>query len=130
MSGRGEAVKGHSPSRPDGEVLTEEPEEVRWPVLPQAGMSPVLSRLGKSVVPHLNTHRDVVETWSHYATRRKRSTPNRQSAARREIRVGALLAQNAAVVTMAMPKRCQANRLHKPTEFIAPRLVSLIDKGA
>ena len=58
--GGGRGVKGHSPSCPDGEVLTQEPEEVRWPVLPQAGMSPVLGCLGQSVVPHLHTHRHMV----------------------------------------------------------------------
>lgn len=57
MSGRGREVKGHLPSCPDGEVLTQEPDEVRWPVLPQADMSPVLGRLSKGVVPHLNSKR-------------------------------------------------------------------------
>lgn len=54
-------VKGHLPACPDREVLTQEPEEVRRPVLPHAGVSPVLRCLGKSVVPHLNTQR----RWEH-----------------------------------------------------------------
>lgn len=61
MSGKGGGVKGHLPSCPDWEVLTQEPEEVRRPMLPQAGMSPVLGRLCQCVVPHLKTHRDYVE---------------------------------------------------------------------
>lgn len=55
----GRGGKGHSPSCPDGEVLTQESEEVRWPMLPQAGVSPVLSCLSQSVVPNLNTQADV-----------------------------------------------------------------------
>lgn len=82
MSGRGKGgVKGHSPSCPDGEVLTQEPEEVRWPVLPQAGMSPVLGRLRQGVVPHLKHTRDAAGTPLH--NRWKISTP----AVRCEIRV-------------------------------------------
>lgn len=53
------AVTGHVPSRPDREVLTQEPEEVRWPVFPEAGMSPVLSCLCQGFIPHLkHTHTD------------------------------------------------------------------------
>lgn len=52
-------VRGHSPSCPHREVLTQEPEEVWRAVLPQAGVSPVLGRLGQRVVPHLAyTHAD------------------------------------------------------------------------
>lgn len=50
-------VAGHSPSCPHGEVLTQEPEEVRRAVLPQAGMGPVLGRFGQHVVPHLECTR-------------------------------------------------------------------------
>lgn len=68
MSGRGRGVKGHSPSCPDGEVLTQEPEEVRWPVLPQAGMSPVLGCLSQGFVPHLNTQAYGGNVETHYIT--------------------------------------------------------------
>lgn len=68
MLGRGREVKGHLPSCPDGEVLTQEPEEVRWPVLPQAGVSPVLGCLGESVVPHLKTQRHGGNMETHYIT--------------------------------------------------------------
>lgn len=59
-------VRGRLPSCPNREVLTQEPEEVRWPVLPQAGVSPVLGSLGQRVVPHLEhteRERDAVGTW-------------------------------------------------------------------
>lgn len=88
MLGRGvKEVKGRLPSCPDREVLTQEPEEVRWPVLPQAGVSPVLGRLGQRVVPHLErTERERrggnMET--HYITDRKyqRQNSSRQRDAR------------------------------------------------
>lgn len=68
MLGRGRGVKGRLPSCPDGEVLTQEPEEVRWPVLPQADVSPVLGCLGESVVPHLDTQRHGGNMETHYIT--------------------------------------------------------------
>lgn len=66
--GGGRGVTDHSPSCPDGEVLTQEPEEVRWPVLPQAGVSPVLGCLSQGVVPHLNTKRHGGDMETHYIT--------------------------------------------------------------
>lgn len=93
MSGRGRGVKGHSPSCPDGEVLTQEPEEVRWPMLPQAGVSPVLSCLSQSVIPHLNTqkgtryqHAQSLHNWQG----KKKINTTSFSAERCEIRIGTL----------------------------------------
>lgn len=88
MLGRGvREVRGRLPSCPDREVLTQEPEEVRWPVLPQAGVSPVLGCLGQRVVPHLeHTERERrggnMET--HYITDGKyqRSNSSQQRDAR------------------------------------------------
>lgn len=69
MLGRGvREVKGRLPSCPDREVLTQEPEEVRWPVLPQAGVSPVLSRLGQRVIPHLEHTESGGNMETHYIT--------------------------------------------------------------
>lgn len=107
MSGRGRGVKGHSPSRPDGEVLTQEPEEMWWAVLPLAGMSPVLGCLSQGVVPHLHTRGQCGKPVTQLGI-----STSASSAVRCDIRVGTGRS-TVAGVTMARRKSHTFQMVHK-----------------